>query len=141
MKRIGGKGEGKWQRISPEEALGTIALRIRWAKEEYGPKSIAFIHCDGPRGNFEPACALTNAPGNRMIYGADAHYYFRPQGVACMVTFGRGNFFAEHDSTLRSMDMTHCLATENHHKVLTARQICLKNTRLFSFLGKTKLSK
>jgi len=97
MKRIGGKGEGKWQRISPEEALGTIALKIRWAKEEYGRESIAFIHCDGSRGNFDPACALTNAPGNRMIYGTNAHYYFRPHGVACMVTFGRGNFFAEHD--------------------------------------------
>jgi len=97
MKRIGEKGEGKWQRISPEEALDTIALKIRRAKEEYGPESIAFIHCDGPRGNFEPACALTNAPGNRMICGTDAHYCFRPQGVACMATFGRGNFFAEHD--------------------------------------------
>jgi anaerobic selenocysteine-containing dehydrogenase len=32
MKSIGEKGEGKWQRISPEEALDTIALKIRWAK-------------------------------------------------------------------------------------------------------------
>jgi len=96
MKRIGEKGKGKWQRISWDEALDTIALKIKRAREEYGPESIAFTFCDGDRGNMAPGCALLNALGSPMICGTDAHYCFRPQGVACMVTFGRGNFFTGH---------------------------------------------
>ena len=97
MKRVGEKGKGKWQRISWDEALDTIALKIKQAKEEHGPESIAFTFCDGDRGNMAPGFALMNALGSPMICGTDAHYCFRPQGVACMVTFGRGNFFTGHD--------------------------------------------
>ena len=37
MKRVGEKGEGKWERISWDEALDTIALKMKEAKEKYGP--------------------------------------------------------------------------------------------------------
>jgi len=96
MKRVGGKGEGKWQRISWDEALDTIASKIKQAKEKFGPESIAFTFCDGDRGNMAPGFALMNGIGSPMICGTDAHYCFRPQGVACMATFGRGNNFTGH---------------------------------------------
>ena len=40
VKRAGEKGEGKWQRISWDEALDTIAIRYKKIIEEYGPESI-----------------------------------------------------------------------------------------------------
>ena len=40
LKRAGNKGEGKWQRISWDEALDTIATRYKNIIEEYGAESI-----------------------------------------------------------------------------------------------------
>jgi len=40
MKRVGEKGEGKWQRITWDEALDTIAERFKKVIAEYGPESI-----------------------------------------------------------------------------------------------------
>ncbi|MBM4333643.1 MAG: molybdopterin oxidoreductase [Deltaproteobacteria bacterium] len=42
LKRAGAKGEGKWQRISWEEALSTIAQKIRERVEQGEERSIAF---------------------------------------------------------------------------------------------------
>ena len=44
MKRIGAKGEGKWERISWDEALTTIAGRLMEIKNNYGPEAIDFHH-------------------------------------------------------------------------------------------------
>jgi len=43
LKRSGERGEGKWQRITWDEALDTIADKFLSAKEKYGPESI-WIH-------------------------------------------------------------------------------------------------
>ncbi len=42
MKRIGARGEGKWQQISWDEALDSIADKFREIKEKYGPEAVAF---------------------------------------------------------------------------------------------------
>jgi len=42
MKRMGARGEGKWQRISWDEALDTIAAKFKEIKETYGPEAVAF---------------------------------------------------------------------------------------------------
>ncbi|MDI6756233.1 MAG: molybdopterin-dependent oxidoreductase [Thermodesulfobacteriota bacterium] len=42
LKRAGAKGDGKWQRISWEEALSTIAQKIRERVEQGKERSIAF---------------------------------------------------------------------------------------------------
>jgi anaerobic selenocysteine-containing dehydrogenase len=41
LKRIGERGEGKWQRISWEQALDEIAAKLRNIKESYGAEAIA----------------------------------------------------------------------------------------------------
>ena len=41
QKRVGARGEGKWQRISWDEALDTIAARLQGFKEKFGPESVA----------------------------------------------------------------------------------------------------
>ena len=42
MKRAGGRGEGKWERISWPEALKTVAEGLLKVKEQYGAKGVAF---------------------------------------------------------------------------------------------------
>ncbi len=42
MKRVGHRGEGKWNRISWEEALDTISQKIKGTIEHSGPETIAF---------------------------------------------------------------------------------------------------
>ncbi len=40
IKRIGERGEGKWERISWDEAISTIAGKLKEIKERYGPEAI-----------------------------------------------------------------------------------------------------
>ena len=47
MKRAGEKGEGKWERISWDRALDTIADKLKYYKEKYGPLSIGDVSHDG----------------------------------------------------------------------------------------------
>jgi anaerobic selenocysteine-containing dehydrogenase len=42
QKRVGAKGQGKWERISWDEALDTIASKFNEYKEKFGPQSVAF---------------------------------------------------------------------------------------------------
>jgi len=42
MKRVGERGEGKFERISWDEALDTVADKMKYVKEKYGPYSIWF---------------------------------------------------------------------------------------------------
>jgi anaerobic selenocysteine-containing dehydrogenase len=42
QKRVGPKGEGKWKRISWDEALDDIAAKFKEVKGKCGPESVAF---------------------------------------------------------------------------------------------------
>jgi anaerobic selenocysteine-containing dehydrogenase len=44
MKRVGVRGEGKWQRISWDEALTSIAKRLNEIKHKNGAEAIHFLH-------------------------------------------------------------------------------------------------
>jgi anaerobic selenocysteine-containing dehydrogenase len=43
VKRIGERGEGKWQRITWDEAFEAIAQKLLEVKEKYGPESVKVI--------------------------------------------------------------------------------------------------
>jgi len=49
LKRIGERGEGKWKKISWEEALSTVASELMKTKDTYGAESVIFIR-GGARG-------------------------------------------------------------------------------------------
>ena len=44
MKRVEEKGEGRWERISWDEALTTIANKLNEIKKKYGAEAIDFHH-------------------------------------------------------------------------------------------------
>jgi len=49
MKRVGERGEGKWEKISWEEAFDTIAEKFAQLRKQYGKQSIAIV---GQSGNY-----------------------------------------------------------------------------------------
>ena len=52
MKRVGEKGEGKWKKISWDEALTTIANRLNEIKKKYGAEAIDFHHGHNHSGDI-----------------------------------------------------------------------------------------
>ncbi|OGO43012.1 MAG: hypothetical protein A2Z05_08805 [Chloroflexi bacterium RBG_16_60_22] len=70
LKRTGKRGEGKWQRISWDEALDTIAGKMKEAREKYGASSIAVSQGTG-RG-----------------YNRYTHRFARSVGTANIITPG-----------------------------------------------------
>ncbi|WP_297469445.1 formate dehydrogenase subunit alpha [Thermococcus sp.] len=91
LKRVGEKGEGKFEEISWEEAYRIIAEKIKEIKETYGPEAIAFLgsekitleenylvhklskaigtnHLDFP-GRY---CQYSNSPARTAVFGSAA---------------------------------------------------------------------
>lgn len=52
MKRIGERGEGKFKRISWDEALDIVSTDLQRVKEKYGNQSILYIGYSGNTGTF-----------------------------------------------------------------------------------------
>jgi len=51
LRRVGAKGENKWQRISWEEALDTIAGKVNETRAKYGPHTISISQGTGRGAN------------------------------------------------------------------------------------------
>ena len=86
MKRLGERGEGKWQRISWDEALDTIAQRFKEIEAKYGKYSIALatgtmrgwigyfkrfanaLHCQYT-GPGTAQCAIPRYTGGTLVTG------------------------------------------------------------------------
>lgn len=74
QKRVGEKGEGKFERISWDEALDTIAGRLKSVKETHGNSSIMLVPSGGyigalHGGGMSMARLLSMFGGYRTIYG------------------------------------------------------------------------
>lgn len=93
LKRVGERGEGKWQRISWDEALDTIAEELSGAKESYGAESVAMIQ--GSAKGFQNAWLhrLGRAFGTPNIAG-QGHVCHRPRSFASVITCGFASGFA-----------------------------------------------
>ncbi len=105
LKRGGNRGEGKWQRISWDEALDIIAEALVKAKDNYGAESVIAIRGaakglqDGYLGrlanafgtpniaSMAPICFVPRNSASRITYGffAIPDYEYPP---ACFVAWG-----------------------------------------------------
>lgn len=72
MKRVGKRGEGKFERITWEEAWDTIANKIRDVVERYGNEAIYVQYASGPAGT-----TITRTFFRRLMntYGGFLDYY------------------------------------------------------------------
>ena len=87
LKRTGARGSGAWTKITWEEALDTIAGRIKTYRDDFGPQAIAFAE-GAPRGleylfTYRLAAALGTP--NVVTTGAVC---FAPRWGAALVTCG-----------------------------------------------------
>ncbi|UWG99020.1 molybdopterin-dependent oxidoreductase [Dehalobacter sp. DCM] len=53
MKRVGERGENKWERISWDEAYETIVNKVNYYKQTYGPECIVGVHGTGRNINWQ----------------------------------------------------------------------------------------
>jgi len=87
LKRLGMRGDNRWQRISWDEALSEIAGELIKAKDNHGAESVAFI--DGSAKGLQDAVLrrFINAFGSPNIISTD-HICCVPRRSASVVTYG-----------------------------------------------------
>lgn len=106
LKRIGGRGEGRWKRISWDEALDEIAEKLAEIREKYGAEALATIGGTG-RGHQETFkkrfmnlfgspntanagqwCAINSYIVETAVYGFLTRYKAGPHKAMCIVIWG-----------------------------------------------------
>ena len=87
MKRVGERGSGKWQRISWDEALDTIAAKLGQLRKDYGAECIAAITGTG-RHHIPYLWRFTRAIGTPNITSAGALICLGPRKNAGFSTAG-----------------------------------------------------
>jgi anaerobic selenocysteine-containing dehydrogenase len=86
VKRKGNRGEGKWERISWEEAIEGISLKIKRIIEKYGPESVCVQSL--PPKDVSIWYAFASALGTPNFFRHDHHVCFTPILIADILTFG-----------------------------------------------------
>ena len=87
LKRVGARGENKWQRISWDEALDIVAENLLSIKRNYGAESIAGTLGTGrPYVNF--FIRFLNCLGTPNYFGV-AHICYLPRVTASAMTCGQ----------------------------------------------------
>ena len=87
LKRLGERGEGKWQQISWGEALDTVATELVKARGKYGTESVAFVN-GAAKGLQESYLArLANVFGTPNV-AWQGHVCFVPRTLASRITYG-----------------------------------------------------
>ena len=87
LKRKGNRGEGKWQRISWDEALGLISEKLRSTKKNSGAESVVFSQ-GAAKGLQETFLRrFTNVFGTPNL-ASMGHVCFLPRKFGSIMTFG-----------------------------------------------------
>ncbi len=117
MKRAGKRGEGKWERISWDEALDTIAEKLTAIRKESGPESIAvlqgtgrhhlhhtvrFASILGTPNWMEPGtaqCFFPRVLTGGITYGSlpTCDYYNKDVHPECILVWGHNPFVCNND--------------------------------------------
>ena len=86
VRRVGPKASGKWERISWDKALDTIAERILDYKDTHGPESVVFGYGTG-RENEAVIYRIANCLGSPNVLTA-GHFCYGPRISAGIITCG-----------------------------------------------------
>ncbi|MDO4400255.1 MAG: molybdopterin-dependent oxidoreductase [Coriobacteriia bacterium] len=101
MKRVGKRGEGKFEQITWEEATDLIAEKLKWVYSEYGPEAIHINYATGMYSSMgKPGNRLLALLGGYLNQGAD--YSTHMLQVVMPYMFGwdgeKGNVFSPYDN-------------------------------------------
>jgi anaerobic selenocysteine-containing dehydrogenase len=86
LRRTGQRGEGKWKRISWDEALGEMAERLAMVKAQSGPEYVALAQGTG-RPYIEFTMRFANAFGTPNFVNP-GHLCYLPRVIASHITLG-----------------------------------------------------
>lgn len=87
LKRAGNKGEGKWKRISWDQALDEIVENINKIKDIYGIESIVIGQGTG-RHHYNHTIAFANALGTPNWINPGEAQCFTPRLLSSVITYG-----------------------------------------------------
>jgi len=91
LKRVGERGEGKWERITWEEAFNTITDKFNEIKRDYGAESVIFCQGTG-RGDiksYHSKLAYSFGSANKVAFGPlHGHACNEPKLMTTRVTIG-----------------------------------------------------
>ncbi|AEG16422.1 Trimethylamine-N-oxide reductase (cytochrome c) [Desulfofundulus kuznetsovii DSM 6115] len=97
LRRKGAKGEGKWEEISWDEALDTIAAKLLEVKEKYGPERVVLILGEPKGMEFAFAQRFATAFGTPNVI-TPGNYCGVQNTEALRYTFGSRYIMARMDS-------------------------------------------
>jgi anaerobic selenocysteine-containing dehydrogenase len=87
LRRVGKRGEGKWQHVSWEEAFTIAGSALNRVKQEYGPEAVLMAHGSAKGSQDTHVVRLANAFGTPNFVCAD-HVCHVPRMLAAEITFG-----------------------------------------------------
>jgi len=107
LKRIGERGEGRWQRVSWDEAMGDIGQKLLKLKQEYGAETVATFGGEDKGNNYWPRgrfltllgnpyntfghgvmCGVGDMAINRAVMGDDSSHASHIAASNCIVYWG-----------------------------------------------------
>ena len=105
LKRAGERGEGKWERISWDQALDEIAAKLLEIREKYGPEALAMWNVTA---SLPPSQGLDCLLGSRFLglWGATdpVQGYGLDNGPFYAAFFDMGNFYKYMTTDPRNFD-------------------------------------
>jgi anaerobic selenocysteine-containing dehydrogenase len=87
LKRMGKRGEGKWQEISWEEAMDFTGKNLLAVKDKFGPEAIAFMRGAAKGVQDELLARFANLVGSPNFLSM-AYVCFIPRRNASLLTYG-----------------------------------------------------
>ena len=107
LKRAGKRGEGKWERMSWDDAIGEIGKKLLELKNEHGAKTVGIVGGEDKGNNYWPRgrfltllgnpyntfghgvmCGVNDMAINRAVLGDDSSHTGGPAGANCLVIWG-----------------------------------------------------
>jgi anaerobic selenocysteine-containing dehydrogenase len=87
LRRAGKRGEGKWKRISWDEAFNLAAEALNKVKQKYGPEAVVMVHGSAKGSMDTHLVRLANALGTPNLICSD-YVCHVPRMLAAELTFG-----------------------------------------------------
>lgn len=104
MKRVGKRGEGKFKRISWEEATTTIAEELTRIIEQYGNESVYYNYQSGAYYHTQGTTAwqrLLNLSGGYLRY----YNTYSTAQISVATPYTHGGYFASHFDQVKNSDL------------------------------------